>query len=583
MSTVHVPQQPHRADGPAPPEAAPVPPHASEATRLLCAGAYVDPDYRDRVIDELYLHEQRLVAPSLGFDAARVLAHALRARRQELLWSAGVAGLWVVGVPVTGGLLTGLLLAGLLVGLAPRVRGDAREPPSHRALPASVLRWAGAVLFALYTVTTVATAFGAGSGGSGSPSGGYGSGDPYGTGGSVGAEDLGLPFTGAAEPWQAWAALGVLALIAWCEAARRDGLARAFGAELSPERFPDVANDPAEGREGERFARLTGRIRREQHAPLIMYDEERPFCGAGAAHDTWVLAVELRPDEERDDRRPLGNRVILDRIRPLIEQLREPAEHAGTPVRDRLRGLEIDECVFLPVEGLTDRDQAPYTPEAFERHLLRAVEEGGEKRRHFLRIRVGAWEEELGVTVYVRVHTQGRMLMLEIAPHVMPPVRREFKRADHVAHGVRTGPVPSRVAAALSLTPGSPGRALVSVFRDLVLAWRLLTGGHRSDLPEGPALSVRELAAADAKSTFQEMDVARYLRSIQDRVGRGVRLALAEAGYETGEFVQKIVNISNGAVSINRVEGSTFAIGENSSAVNGGPGPQRGASADDGT
>lgn len=252
-------------------------------------------------------------------------------------------------------------------------------------------------------------------------------------------------------------------------------------------------------------------------------------------------------------------------------------------MRDRLRELEIDECVFLPVEGLTDRDQAPYTPEAFEQHLLRAVEEGGEKRRHFLRVRVGAWGEELVVTVYVRVHTQGRMLMLEIAPHVMPPVRQEFKRADRVAHGVRTGTALSRVAAAVSLMPGSVGRALISVFRDAVFAWRLLTGGHRSELPEGPALSVRELAATDTKSTFQEMDVARYLRSIQDRVGHGVRLALAEAGYETGEFVQKIVNISNGAVSINRVEGSTFAIGENSSATNGGPVPQRGASGDDGT
>ncbi|WP_326754363.1 hypothetical protein OIE73_23930 [Streptomyces hirsutus] len=583
MSTVHVPQQPHHPDGPAPPEVASVPPHASEATRLLCGGVYVDTDYRDRVIDELYLHEQRIVAPSLGFDAARVLAHALRARRQELLWAAGVIGLWTVGVPVTGGLLTGLLLSSLLLGLVPWVRGDAQEPPPYRMLAASVLRWTGVALFALYTANVVAMAFGSGSGGSGSSSGVYGSSDPYGTGGSGGAGDLDLPFMGAAEPWQAWLAIGVVALIAWCVAAQRDGLARAFGAELSPQCFPDVANDPAESREGERFARLTGRIRREQHAPLIMYDEERPFCGAGAAHDTWALAVELRPDKERDNRRPLGNRVILDRIRPLIEQLREPAEHAGTPVRDRLRELEIDECVFLPVEGLTERDQAPYTPEAFERHLLRAVEEGGEKRRHFLRIRVGAWGEELGVTVYVRVHTQGRMLMLEIAPHVMPPVRREFKRADHVAHGVRTGPALSRVAAAASLMPGSLGRALVSVFRDVVLAWRLLTGGHRSELPEGPALSVRELAATDAKSTFQEMDVARYLRSIQDRVGHGVRLALAEAGYETGEFVQKIVNISNGAVSINRVEGSTFAIGENSSAINGGPGPQRGASGDDGT
>ncbi|GAB2778010.1 hypothetical protein GCM10027073_08230 [Streptomyces chlorus] len=583
MSTAYVPQQPHHPDGPAPPEVLSVPSHASEATRLLCGGVYVDPDYRDRVIDELYLHEQRIVAPSLGFDAARVLAHALRARRQELLWSAGVIGLWTVGIPVTGGLLAGLLLPSLLLGLVPWVGGGAQQPLPHRLLAASVLRWAGRFLLAVYAVLVVAIAFGAGPGGSGSSSDSYESSGSYDTGGSGGLDDLGLPFTGAAEPWRAWLTIGVVALIAWCAAAQRDGFARAFGAELSPQRFPDAANDPAERGEGKRFARLTRRIRREQHAPLIMYDEERPFCGAGAAHDTWVLAVELRPDEEQRYRQPLGNRVILDRVRPLIEQLREPSEHAGTPVRDRLRGLEIDECVFLPVEGLTDRDQASYTPEVFERHLLRAVEEGGEKRRHFLRIRVGAWEEELGVTVYVRVHTQGRMLMLEIAPHVMPPVRQEFKRADHVAHGVRTGPVLDKIVSAATLMPGSAGRALVSLFRGAVFAWRLLTGGHGSALPEGPALSVRELAAMDTKSTFQEMDVARYLRSIQDRVGHGVRLALAEAGYETGEFVQKIVNISNGAVSINRVEGSTFAIGENSSATNGGPGPQKGASGNDGT
>ncbi|MFD3735990.1 hypothetical protein [Streptomyces sp. NPDC058632] len=587
MGTACVPQQPHHPDGPAPPEFPAVAPHASEATRLLCGGAYVDADYRDRVIEELYLHEQRIVAPSLGFDAARVLAHALRARRQELLWSAAVVGLWTVGIAVTGGLLAGLLLPSLLLGLAAWVRGGAQEPPFHRLFPAFVLRWAGRIQFTMYVFLVGAMAFGADPSGSGSSSGSSDSGSSYGSSygasGSGGFDDLGLPFAVTVEPWRAWPAIGVLALIAWCAAVQRDGFARAFAAELSPQRFPDVANDPAEQAEGERFARLTGRIRREQHAPLIMYDEERPFCGAGAAHDTWVLAVELRPDEEQKRRQPLGNRVILDRIRPLIEQLREPAEHAGTPVRDRLRGLEIDECVFLPVEGLTDRDQAPYTPEAFERHWLRAVEEGGEKRRHFLRIRVGGWEEELVVTVYVRVHTQGRMLMLEIAPHVMAPVRQDFKRADHLAHRVRTGPVPARIASTATLVPGSAGRALVSLFRGALFAWRLLTGGHRSALPEGPALSVRELAAIDTGSTFQEMDVARYLRSIQDRVGRGVRLALAEAGYETGEFVQKIVNISNGAVSINRVEGSTFAIGEKASATTGGPGPQKGASGHGGT
>lgn len=596
VSTGHVPQQPHRADNtPQPPDLPPIPPHASEATRLLCAGTYLHPGYRDRVIDELYLNEQRVVAPSLGFDAARVLAHALRARRLELLWSAAILGLWVVGAPLSGFLLAGLVLPSLLLALAPWIRGRSARPPVHRVIAAFLTRWWGRLMTAFWLFTVLAVAFVGGSDDdSGSSYDPYGSSSSYGSSGSFGSfgsynsdDDLGISGTSdvlaplgdvfgeAVEPWQAFFALAVFAVIALCEAARRGQFARVLAAELSPARFPDAASDPAEQAEGMRCRRLMGLIRREQHAPLIMYNEAGPFCGAGAPYDTWVLAVELRPDEDQEQQ-PISNRAILERVRPMLEQLRVPAEYAGTAVRDRLRRLEIDECVFLPVEGLPARDQAPYAPEQFEQHRLRSVEEGGEKRRHFLRIRVGGWEEELVVTVYVRIHTQGRMLVLEVAPHVLTPVIAEFKNADRTAHRFREGSVLAKAVTAVVLVPGSAGRALVTLARGAAYGWRLLIGGHGAALPEGPALSVRELASVDTGSTFQEMDVARYLRSVQDRVARGVRLALSEAGYETGEFVQKIVNVSNRSLHIDRVEGSTLAIGDYASATSGGPPPQKG-------
>jgi hypothetical protein len=61
----YVPQQPGAPDGgPAPPGAARrTPPHVSEATRLLCAGTYLDEGYRQAVIEELYVHQERVVAP----------------------------------------------------------------------------------------------------------------------------------------------------------------------------------------------------------------------------------------------------------------------------------------------------------------------------------------------------------------------------------------------------------------------------------------------------------------------------------------------------------------------------------------
>ncbi|MEU5364712.1 hypothetical protein ABZ354_14690 [Streptomyces sp. NPDC005925] len=580
MSTAHVPQQPQQQQhtGAAPlPDLPPTPPHASEATRLLCVGTYLDAEYRDHVIEELRLNEQRVVAPSLGLDAARVLVHALRARRRDLLWSGAVVGLWAVAIPLTDGLLYYLAFSGLLLAAAPLLRGRAAEPPWYRVLSAFLARWTGRLGTAATVLVLFAVAFAGGS--DSDPGSGHPYGDPYGSGGGGVPAAIAAENAAGAEPWRAWLGLCLLVLIGLCACAPRVQLARALSAELSPQRFPDAAGDPAERIEDARVRRLLARIRLEQHAPLVMYHEARPFCGAGSAHETWVLAVELRPDAEQRQQQPLSNRVILERVRPLIEQLRVPAEYAGPGVRDRLRRLEIDECVFLPLDGLPSRDETPYTGAAFEHHRARAVEEGGEKRRHFLRIRVGGWEEELVVTVFVRLHTQGRMLMLEIAPHVLEPIRADFKDADRTSHRFRSLHLFGKAADAAVLAPGAFGRSLISLVRGAAYAWRLLTGGHANALPDGPARSVRELAAAPAGSTFQDMDVERYLRSIQDRVAHGVRMALADAGYETGEFVRRIVNISNGAVHIGRADHSSFAFGEHGSAetVNSGSEPQKGS------
>ncbi|MEV7285320.1 hypothetical protein AB0O01_12275 [Streptomyces sp. NPDC093252] len=541
----------------------PVPPRASEATRLLCAGTYLNATYRDRVIEELYLNEQRIAPPALGHDAARVLAHALRARRLELTWAAAIVALWIVGLVATGLLLIWYLLPEVLLALAGVVRGTAERPAPLRRFVALVLRWLGRFLFLVALFSTLLIV--------------------------VLAQMIGLD--GQIEPVQVWLALVVLLAVAVCNAGQRGQFARVMGAELAPERFPDIGSDPAESAEGSRFRRLMDRIRLEQHAPLIMYHEAHPFCGAGTAHDTWVLAVELRPEEGGAEdgsstngstkgsaagsaagsavgsaAGALGNRIVLDTIEPLLAALRVPAKHAGDAGRDRLRRLEIDECVFLPAEGLRRRADAPFGAEDFERHRSRAVEEGAEKRRHFLRVRVGGWEEELVVTVFVRVHTQGRMLMLEIAPHVLQPIRADFKDADRAAHRFRSVNAVAKAAWAVGQAPGSAVRSLVTLARGAAHGWAALTGGHGVALPEGPAVSVRELGAAATGSLFQQMDVDRYLKSIQDRIAEGVKAALAAHGYRTGEFVQKVVNISNGAVHIGSVRDSTFAVGDRAEA-----------------
>ncbi|MFF0556014.1 hypothetical protein [Streptomyces sp. NPDC004266] len=548
---------PHQSGGPSPAVDPRRLPAASEATRLLCAGTYLDEGFRDAVIDQLYVHEERFAAPSLGHDASRVLAHALRARRVELAWAAGILALWIVAIPLTKGLIALLITPFLVLGIARWVRGRSTTAPLYRTVPAFLLRWYGRLVFLQSALLLFFLAFGD------DESGGDFLYEVSDTAGFLGlAVDLAAQEMWGVGTLEVWITIAVPLLVAWAVAAQRGQFARALTQELSRERFSDQRSDPAELAEGARFRRLRDRIRVEQHARLIMYDADVPFCGAGSPYEPWSLSVELRPRKNLDGKapEPLDNSAVLRHVVPLLEALRVPSLH-GSPqrqaaVRDRLRELEIDEVVFLPVDGLPSRTAAPYTPEGFEAHRSRAIEEGGETRRHFLRIRVGGWGEEIVTTVFVRVHTQGGMLMLEVAPHVLRPVRPLYRHADRIAHRYRHNHHFGKAVWALGQTPRSAGRSVVTIGRALVQLWRVLTAGHANALPEGPWISVRELGSDDEASLFQEMDVSRYLKSVQDRVANGVTLALREAGYETAEFEQKIVHVAEGGTFIENTKGN---------------------------
>ncbi|MCK7622953.1 hypothetical protein MUU72_07555 [Streptomyces sp. RS10V-4] len=594
MSGTHVPAQPGEGEerprlrkepaAPAPGPLPATPPAASETTRLLCAGTYLDDTFRDAVIDELYVHEERFAAPSLGIDAARVLAHALRARRLELGWSAAILLAWVVSLPLSMGLTLAYVGPVVLLGLGRFARRLAPAVWFARFL-AFVLRWYGRIWLAVFLAGMVLGAFASTwanvlpvlspfalvsalfseSGALGSSGGGWSVPD-----GGASVPDLGFPYLVAV-----WVTIALPVLVAALVALQRGQFARSLDRELSPAAFRDVLSDPAERAEGLRFQRLRERIRIEQHGPLVMYRPGDPFCGAGEPFKPWSLSVELVPRAD-GPAVPLDNGEILARIVPLVEALRVPSGSPETAaaVRDRLRSLEIDQCVFLPADGLPTRAAAPYDPAAFEEHRTAALEEGGETRRHFLRIRVGGWHEGVVTTVFVRVHTQGGMLMMEVAPHVLWPLRPLFQNADRIAHQYRHHHRFGRAVWAFTHSPRAAAEAVLTLLRGLGGAWGRATEGHGAALPEGPAVSIRELAATDDASLFQSMDVARYLKTVQQRVAAGVKSALHDAGYQTAEFEQRIVHVADGGVYVESAQGAVGIGDHNTITHTGDPTPK---------
>ncbi|MFE9255522.1 hypothetical protein [Streptomyces sp. NPDC006879] len=531
----------------------------TEATRLLCAGVHLDQEFRDRVLEELVEHEERPVAPSLGVDAASVLAHAVLARNRELIASAAVLALWIMffllGTPSSSDLTTStdrssgsssfgsseptapdldlgapVLYLGccVLFWLSRAARAWLRERPRNRLVRYLIrylmLLTPMAFLFYFLSVT-----------------------DHISNGEGRAWLDLIFPV--------------LLALPGWW---RRDQLQRLARTGLSRSVFRTAPQ--VEVPDNGRYQRISRAIVREQHSLLNIYDPFEPFLGAGEPHKPWSFAIELKRSKQGPQgAATLTGRDVVDLIRPRLEALRVSAVDGQS--RDRLRSLEVDEFVYVP--GGVHRAEVPRDAATVNEHLLTSVNEGGEGRRHFLRVRVGAWNEQVVLTVLVRVHTQGGMLVLEVVPHVLPPVRADFRALEDL-EDPRRNTVARTVVRTLVDSPLALFSALSSLGRTIGSTYRTWLAAPRHSVSEGPKASVRELGSAAGLSLFQEMDVSRYLKTIQDRIASGTREALRVKGFETDEFQQQIINVSEGSVFIGEMSGGAVATGKDAYAVNNG-------------
>jgi hypothetical protein len=570
----------------------------TEATRLLCAGVYQDAGFRRRVIEELVEHRERPVAPPNGVDVLPVLSHALRVTRQETrtaqlllcVWCAfllsdvimfwdSLSDQWGDGADIglgdvltvffqgddrlTGGLplpwsvfyalvALGLWLAHSAGGKGAAARAAGMPDPVAKAADGAgtLLKWA-AVGFALFYWFWYVTRL-------------------------LGGE--------AQTPFPVLFPLAI-ALVAWAhQTTQRMALCR----WLSRWTFPGARQPDLPG--GPRFERLRDDIRREQEAALTLYDDGSPFVGLGVGGTPWSFAMELRErplaDGElpRQNTGPLTAQAALAMIEPQLTGLRESAARTG---KDRLRDMEIERFVYLPggvardeelgtggVTGTADpetwgagrrRGLPVYDAEQVAAHAHEAVDEGGEGRRVFLRVRVGAWHEQLVVTVLVRVHTQGRMLVLEVAPYVLGPVRKDFRTVDTLVEQLPET-WPRAALRALRNAPAVGVDAGVGALGTLRGAFR--TGwSDRPELPDVPRTSLRALASTTHLSVFQDMDATRYVKTIQERIVNGVREALKAHGYRTDEFEQHVYQLSGGSVFVQSMSGGAVATGSHGSAT----------------
>src|SRR6266540_473978 len=464
-------------------------PTTSAATRYLCVGAHVDPQFADRVIHDVLEERHRAVCPSRGIDLVPIVRHCLAARRRRLARDLAILAVLAASVvvsPVPTATLTLTAWSGWwlhrLAPLASQVIDLRRESLGLVLLPLGV--WAVVLVEAAQTRDVLVRqlsrrAFDPGRApATASPAVQWRLED-------LAREQYGpatvyssfVPFVGSGVPFSTWS----LVLDLQRPSRRRliDG----------PAPSPRISVVDLQARVVAQLGHLAG-VRLDGGERLISLQLERHVFVDGSS---------FRGSRTRPAEGPTGPQL----------------HSAGTDV-----------------ERLTDEQAGP--------------------ARQYLDVRIGSWEEELVVTVHLQFASIGRTLYMEAVSCVLPPINAAYHVVDAMPSRMTPGALLDLVvtttrtfASAFCRAPARAGRALLAPIRRW-LDQETTLAAIREDLPfdYGARTSVRELGAAPGcHSYFQRLDVEKYRKLVDLHVLQAIGDHLEDEGVDIAAFARQRMRI----------------------------------------
>ncbi|OEV08347.1 hypothetical protein [Streptomyces nanshensis] len=572
MITSHVPSAKEATEEP------------TDATRHLCAGAYVDERFRDLVIDEVCTAPHRRVAPSYGFDIVPVMRHAWRAAALSASVRATVVGVaafpaFTGAIPATVLMTCGLCLLWLF-HVAMLFRGSDDEPRprrrserhgmrtarEHRSLLKLIFTWkfSGRIKY-----SEKAHAYRL-----------------------IGAAAFTLVLTGlvtaAVYPDRVAEALYLAgAIIGTCltvGAARQLMLNRVMRApDLRPKRLS----------RRQRVADVQQRhvcavYRRPQHSEddedltrFTLFGEESPFIGAGELVYQWnpPMCIQLlRPGDDKESLDQLEHLEPPFEAYELVDHLQDAVEQLNTDTGDvRLPARPSHRIYVAETDVAADRGLLP--PRIDEADMRLIINTPGCKQHHFLEITSPIEGAEFVAIVLLHVSLRGRTLTISTAACVLAHTPRSFQRAAEFG---QNGAIAVAWAAfrQLSTLPAEIPR-LWRIIRYLyalskaALLPRDLTSAPIRNVLIGTRISTREKASQSwSKIQLEKTEILGRMKTIEQRLLAAARDFLREKHIDISEFNDRALKIINSGI-VNFGDNNNFsnnAVGDGAQA--GGSGNQ---------
>lgn len=516
-------------------------------TRYLCAGAYLDTKFRNKVLDELLSDAHRAVAPSHGgFDIGPVAQHCLRAR--TILAVRDLSLVTVVGIGLIadpGRMATWLVMVVTLTSL---LSSSTRGQPAQRRLAAraglvTVVLVGGLLLFFGSVLTNVVQSMFTGE----------------------------LVEQGDESTGIGW--LFVLATLAIVGGSRV-----LVGDRLAKELRPGAPSSPGLDVSPDIESRLEN-VNAAQWGNLTLYSAENPFLGAGQVARAWSIAVELDRVKSSQARElpVIDPQELHDFVGARLVQMRDevarPAESLSLQISDHViaRGLVNQSFTADGTHPLIDPDTGRPVHTLEEEAVRAIVRHPKAGVRYYRRITIGTFaqeirdegerlvmpaeDQEIVVSAFVYLAVEGRMLYTEFVVTVLPPVADAYHLVDRL---------PRDGIARIALI--SLGVMRVQLLGDLVLApFRLVRLGYAAirdafapRRPQDYALydygarsSVRELGVWEGSLTYlQQLDSFKYTKLIGERLNSAVLDFLEESDIDTSAYRQQAAAVVNNGTMI---------------------------------
>lgn len=559
-----------------------------DSTRHLCAAAYLDPEFRDRVIDEFVTSDSRAVAPGFAgeHDLEKVVLHCLRARRLVLLRDivvvvCGFLALLLLPLPTM--IVTSTFVS---VGVALWIWRVAR--PRYR-LALLIFWWmTGASLLGFLSIWGAVL----------SPE-------------QTAAEAAYDPYTGTSAPswreehftFQLENIPVLILLVSLLFVTLVYGHAVLVFWNLRTRLFPG-SNAPAPGSTSPRVRQTTARGAGAQNGNLTLYSGGNPFIGAGDIRSPWARSWGITLDLTR----PAAEGKTPGKVDPLdlhaevwqrINAMKEREGPASLPPNERVNGLHTRMHVIARGECLQYRRPVepgsqdvyvghplidPHSGAPFSAASQAAVDAIIRHPQSFIRcyqrmtvnsrgqVVVGprdgliapADADDVALSAFLYIAVEGHMLHAQFVAVPMTPIRAEFKIVDYLP-SIGT---PSLLWQAWRRTwRNVPAVLYFAPFRIVRTLWKMgvtavAASGEQAHIrvkhDYGARISVRELAAEPAFDTFmQNLDTAKYTRMLEHRIndamldhlGKECGIDVSAYRAQTGVLQNHGVIITGGTVS----------------------------------